>query len=185
MAFVEEVCAKTFNVFHMLLFVSVKPVFHLNMTVVHFLLFFFLRRNFNIYSIKAKRAVNRMQFVVQIVIGGRPDLWSCHSEYIDIKEMQMAYLSLQTGCHKCICDNGFTGNGRPLTSNKSTEKIINECRGGMAPDFCAGFNLGTESRQKVKPNYSINVFWHFWVYSLSHYFGFLMLLAHKVASITF
>lgn len=34
-----------------------------------------------------------MQFVVQIVIGGRPDLWSCHSEYIDIKEMQMAYLS--------------------------------------------------------------------------------------------
>lgn len=58
-----------------------------------FYFFFFLRRNFNIYSIKAKRAVNRMQFVVQIVIGGRPDLWSCHSEYIDIKEMQMAYLS--------------------------------------------------------------------------------------------
>lgn len=55
----------------------------------------------------------------------------------------------------------------------------------MAPDFWAGFNLGTERRLKVKPNYSINLFWHFWVYCFSHYFGFLMLLTHKVASITF
>lgn len=49
---------------------------------------FLLRRSFNISSIKAKRAVNRMHCVVQIVIGGL-----FKSPRGDIKAMQIASLS--------------------------------------------------------------------------------------------
>lgn len=39
---------------------------------IYFNIWFLLRRNFNISSIKAKRAVNRMHCLVPVVIGGPP-----------------------------------------------------------------------------------------------------------------
>lgn len=81
----------------MLLFLSVNPVSHLNMAVVHL---FFLRRNFNISSIKAKRAVNRMHCVVQIVIGG-----GFQKPCRDIKAMQIAGVFVISGSVISVSSN--------------------------------------------------------------------------------
>lgn len=80
-----------------------QPVSHLNMAVVLFFLLL-LQRNSYISSIKAKRAVNRMHCVVQMVIGRALS----ESPHRDIKAMQIASLSLRAVCfcHKWVCDIG-------------------------------------------------------------------------------
>lgn len=143
-----SICAKTFNVYHMLLFLSVKPVFHQH--CVFFFTFYFLSEGiFNIYSIKAKRAVNRMHCVVQIVIGGFFKNVSQRVHCRDIKAMQKAFLSYQFVCHKWVCDIG-----KPFISNKSTEKIMEgrqwKIRDGN--DFRVGFNSSTKKEADIKTN---------------------------------
>lgn len=132
-------CAKPFDVYHMLLSMSVNSVSHLNMAVVHFYFLFFYalfsspQRSFNISSIKAKRAVNRMRCVVQIVIGGL------------LKSS--AGTSKRCICRKWLCDVGI---GEPFTSNKSTEKIME----GRQMRFRDGHNSSTKRRPILKQSAS-------------------------------
>lgn len=102
--------------------------------IFYFTLYFLLhKRSFNISSIKAKRAVNRMRCVVQIVIGGL------------LKSP--AGTSKRCICRKWVCDVGF---GEPFTSNKSTEKIME----GRQMRFRDGHNSSTKRRPILKQSAS-------------------------------
>lgn len=90
--------------YHMLLSMSVN-LFLISTWLLCFVFsFFFSRGILTFSSIKAKRAVNRMHCVVQMVIGGA----FSESPHRDIKAMQIASLSLRAVCfcHKWVCDIG-------------------------------------------------------------------------------